>query len=77
MSGDLTVVGLDPLRVRGAPLGQLTIEEMARYCAREVPRRQPAGLYLLGGWCAGGAIAFELAAQIERAGRNRQGGVRA
>jgi thioesterase domain-containing protein len=41
---------------------------MAAYQVEQVRRLRPHGPYLLGGLCAGGVIAMEMAAQLERAG---------
>jgi len=68
MPADLSVVGIEPLRIPGVPLAQLSIEEMAVFYVGEIRRRQPNGPYLLGGLCAGGVIAFEMASQLVRAG---------
>ena len=45
-----------------------TIEAMAAHYLREIKTVQPEGPYLLGGHCAGGWIAFEMAKQLEQAG---------
>jgi len=52
------------------PLAQPSIEEMAAFYVGEVRRSQPNGPYLLGGLCAGGVIAFEMASQLVRAGES-------
>lgn len=69
LPAELSVVGIEPLRIAGAPLAQLSIEEMAAYYVEEIRRSQPEGPYLLGGLCAGGVIAFEMASQLVRAGQ--------
>ncbi len=45
-----------------------TIEDMAALYVREVRRVQPQGPYFLGGYCLGGAIAFEVAQQLSASG---------
>jgi amino acid adenylation domain-containing protein len=40
------------------------IEEMASFYIKEIRKVQPAGPYYLGGYCAGGPIAFEMAQQL-------------
>jgi thioesterase domain-containing protein len=47
-----------------------TIEEMAGHYLREIRKRQPRGPYFLGGLCAGGLIAFEVARQLEAQGED-------
>jgi len=46
----------------------LSLEEMATLYLRHVREVQPAGPYLLGGWSLGGAVAFEMARQLEAQG---------
>lgn len=50
-----------------APLPK-TVEAMAKGYVDEMKAFQPKGPYHLAGWCAGGAIAFEIAQQLRRAG---------
>jgi thioesterase domain-containing protein len=45
-----------------------SVEEMAACYAGAVRATQPQGPYLLGGWSAGGVIAFEMAQQLKRQG---------
>ncbi|MEU7004579.1 amino acid adenylation domain-containing protein [Nonomuraea sp. NPDC046570] len=45
-----------------------TLEEMAGLYLREVRAVQPHGPYRLGGWCLGGAVAYEMARQVQAAG---------
>lgn len=67
-SSDLAVVGIEPLRLPGAPLAHPSIEEMAAYYVSQIRAWQPHGPYLLGGLCAGGVIAFEMTSRLEQAG---------
>ena len=46
-----------------------SLEEVAADYVRAVRAAQPSGPYLLGGWSAGGVIAFEMAQQLRRAGQ--------
>jgi thioesterase domain-containing protein len=65
---DVSVYGVEPLRAARVPLAHARIEDMAAFyikCIRDV---QPAGPYLLGGLCAGGVIAYEIALQLKHAG---------
>ena len=70
MPDDLAVIGIEPRRVAGVPFAHVTIEEMATFYIDHVRKRQPQGPYLLAGMCAGGVIAYEMAAQLVRAGAN-------
>jgi thioesterase domain-containing protein len=70
LPADVAVVGIEPLRIPGVPLAQASVEEMAGFYIEEVRRCQPKGPYLLGGLCAGGTIAFEMASQLVRAGES-------
>ncbi|MBE8987838.1 non-ribosomal peptide synthetase [Nostoc sp. LEGE 12450] len=47
-------------------LNHFSIEETAAYYLKEIRTVQPHGPYLLGGWCYGGIIAFEIAQQLQR-----------
>ncbi len=44
------------------------IKEIAANYIRILKQYQPAGPYLLGGWCYGGIVAHEMACQLERSG---------
>jgi FkbH-like protein len=68
MPDDLAVFGIEPRHLRGIPLAHGSIEDMAGAYVQVVRERQPEGPYLLGGMCAGGVVAYEMAAQLERAG---------
>src|SRR5581483_1904592 len=59
------------LRARGIDDGramQPSLVEMASDYVREIRGVQPFGPYVLGGFCVGGAIAFEVARQLDLAG---------
>jgi len=45
-----------------------TIESLASACIREIKMVQPKGPYAIGGHCFGGAVAFEIARQLEAQG---------
>jgi amino acid adenylation domain-containing protein len=45
-----------------------TIEEMAASYIADLRKHQPRGPYLLGGYCFGGIVAFEMARQLRAAG---------
>jgi thioesterase domain-containing protein/acyl carrier protein len=46
------------------------MEPMAAHYVREIRARQPTGPYLLGGYCLGGLVAFEMARQLVEAGES-------
>ena len=68
MPDDLAVFGIEPRRLAGVPLAHVSIEDMASFYLEEIRRKQPSGPYLLGGMCAGGVIAYEMASQLVRSG---------
>ena len=70
MPDDLTVYGIEPRRVARVPLAHVSIEDMAAFYVEEIRRKQPYGPYLLGGMCAGGVIAYEMASQLVRSGES-------
>lgn len=70
---DLSVFGIPPVRLKGVPLAHDSIEAMAASYIASMRAEQPAGPYLIGGMCAGGLIAYEMAVQLERAGESVQG----
>lgn len=47
-----------------------TVPEMAARCVREIQVVQPEGPYLLGGYCMGGTVAYEVAQQLYRQGHD-------
>lgn len=61
--------GIQPDEMPGVPLAQITINDMAARYVAEVRTLQPEGPYYLGGLCAGGVIAFEMARQLVEAGQ--------
>ena len=52
------------------PLAHVSIEDMAAFYVEEIRTKQPHGPYLLGGMCAGGVIAYEMASQLIRSGES-------
>lgn len=46
-----------------------SVEEAATYYLKVIRAVQPEGPYLLGGWCYGGVVAFEMAQQLQRQGQ--------
>jgi thioesterase domain-containing protein len=68
MPDSIAVFGIAPLSIAGVPLAHTHIEDIANSYVDEVRKRQPRGPYLLGGLCAGGVIAHEMASQLFDAG---------
>ena len=66
---ELAVYGLEPHGHDRCPTILTTVPAMARHYVEQVRAVVPAGPYLLGGLCAGGTIAFEMARQLREAGR--------
>jgi oxalate---CoA ligase len=67
LGADQPVYGIAPHVTSGEPVPK-TVEAIARDHLRLVRTIQPAGPYLLGGFCNGAVAAFEAASQLERAG---------
>lgn len=69
LGADVPFLGLQTLHP-GRPAETLpqTFEAIGREYATLVRHAQPAGPYVLIGWCNGGVIAFETARQLEQAG---------
>jgi thioesterase domain-containing protein/acyl carrier protein len=72
MPDHVSVFGIEPRRLTGVPLAHTRIEDMARFYINEMRNKQPRGPYLLGGLCAGGVIAYEMASQLKSAGETVQ-----
>jgi thioesterase domain-containing protein/acyl carrier protein len=68
MPKHVAVYGIEPLSVGKLAMVHTTIQEAAQYYLGEIRKRQASGPYFLGGLCAGGLIAFELARQLEAEG---------
>lgn len=65
LPSNVSVFGIQPRQQKGIPLIHTTIEEMAACYVKDVFAMQPQGPYLLGGLCAGGLIAYEMARQLQ------------
>ena len=68
MPSMVTVYGIEPKRVPGVPLAHICIEDMAAFYVEQIRKIQLHGPYLLGGMCAGGVIAFQMAACLRGLG---------
>jgi thioesterase domain-containing protein/acyl carrier protein len=67
LGGRRPVYGVQPLAGEVTSMVHTRIEQMAAHYVAEIRRVQPRGPYLLGGLCAGGIVAFEMALQLEAA----------
>ncbi|MGD1952463.1 MAG: alpha/beta fold hydrolase [Leptolyngbyaceae cyanobacterium] len=52
----------------GSEVTHTTVEALATDCVKEMRMVQPKGPYLVGGHCLGGAVAFEIAQQLQAEG---------
>jgi thioesterase domain-containing protein/acyl carrier protein len=69
LSAEHAVYGLQPRAAHGQPLAATRIPEMAAYHIERIRAIEPQGPYLLGGMCAGGVIAYEMARQLQASGQ--------
>lgn len=53
----------------GRDVTMLTVEDQAAICVKELRMVQPKGPYIVGGHCFGGAVAFEMAQQLQAQGQ--------
>lgn len=65
MAPGQAVYGLQPLSGDGLAMKHTRISDMAKHFVATIRRVQPHGPYMVGGLCAGGVIAFEVACQLE------------
>lgn len=63
------VYGLRPYGKPGYPMLHTRISEMAEHYIQEIRKIQPEGPYLIGGLCAGGVLAFEIACRLQAQGQ--------
>jgi FkbH-like protein len=68
LAGVRSVYGIQPRSRAHAAITCTRIEDMAALYVAEIRRICPQGPYFLGGLCAGGILAFEMARQLEAAG---------
>ncbi|WP_027534939.1 HAD-IIIC family phosphatase [Bradyrhizobium sp. WSM3983] len=59
--------GIEPRQLQNIPLAHVSIEDMATHYLDLIREKQPVGPYFVGGMCAGGVIAFEIARQLTKA----------
>ena len=70
LADERPVYGLQPLLDDDGIPQHTRIEDMAAHYVAAIRGVQASGPYLLGGLCAGGVIAFEIALQLRRAGQD-------
>jgi FkbH-like protein len=68
LKNDRAIYGLPPGSRQNIPLAQTRISEMAAHHIDKIRSVQAQGPYLLGGMCAGGVIAYEIARQLQSQG---------
>ncbi|XZG70408.1 non-ribosomal peptide synthetase [Chitinibacteraceae bacterium HSL-7] len=73
LSSDRPVLAIQSPGLLSDGEAEVTIEASASRYIAEIRQRQPHGPYLLGGWCFGGALAFEIARQLRDAGETISG----
>jgi hypothetical protein len=61
------VFGIRPTAVQNLGASH-TIEQIVSACVMRLRRHAPHGPYALGGWCAAGVVALEMASQLEAEG---------
>jgi amino acid adenylation domain-containing protein len=68
LGNDQPLYGLQQKGLYGGDPPHATVEEMAAHYLQEMRAVQPAGPYLLGGYCFGGIVAFEMAQRLREQG---------
>ena len=68
LGADQPFYGLQAQGMEGSCAPLTTIEDMAALYAKEIRKLQPHGPYLIGGYCMGGTLAYEVARQLRVAG---------
>jgi phthiocerol/phenolphthiocerol synthesis type-I polyketide synthase E len=68
LGSDQPFYGLQSQGLDGSCPPLTRIEDMAALYVKGIRRRQPHGPYLIGGYCGGGLIAFEVAQQLRSEG---------
>jgi hypothetical protein len=68
LGSDQPFYALEPYQFDGLPVPP-TVETMAAAHLKSMRAVQPEGPYLLGGWCNGGLVAYEMARQLHAAGQ--------
>jgi surfactin family lipopeptide synthetase A len=68
LDSERPVYGLQPYGREGYPILHTRITDLATYYIEKIRSVQPKGPYLVGGLCAGGVLAFEIACQLQAQG---------
>lgn len=68
LGDDQPFFGLQPPGLDGRSEPMARVEDFAAYFAAQIQAFQPDGPYIIGAYCAGGAIAFELARLLQQRG---------
>jgi iterative type I PKS product template protein len=68
ISPDMAVYGLNCPFMKCPEKWTCGVEGVSQIYLNEIKRRQPEGPYLIGGWSAGGVMAYEVAKQLVTAG---------
>jgi phthiocerol/phenolphthiocerol synthesis type-I polyketide synthase E len=68
LGSDQPFYGMQAQGLDGSCAPLTTIEEMAELYVHEIRKLQPHGPYLIGGYCMGGTLAYEVARQLRAAG---------
>ena len=69
LPGAFSVYGIEPRRLPGIALAHASLQDMAACYVEQIRRVQAHGPYRLGGMCAGGVIAYAMAAQLRGLGQ--------
>lgn len=69
LESDRPVYGVQPYSREGFLILHTRLRDMADYYIEKIRSVQPEGPYLLGGLCAGGMLAFEMAVQLQAQGQ--------
>ncbi|KAF1839562.1 polyketide synthase [Decorospora gaudefroyi] len=68
ISRDMAVYGLNCPFMKCPEKWNCGVEGVSRLYLQEIKRRQPTGPYIIGGWSAGGVMAYEVAQQLVNSG---------
>ncbi|MCK4821365.1 hypothetical protein KA005_36705, partial [bacterium] len=69
LGSDQPVYGLQSQGLNGKQPFVTRVEDMASHFIKEIKTVQPKGPYLLGGYCLGGSVAYEMAQQLHAQGQ--------
>ena len=70
LPGAFSIYGIEPRRLPGIALAHASLEDMAACYVEQIRKVQAHGPYRLGGMCAGGVIAYAMAAQLRGLGED-------